>query len=237
MGPDGTLTAARGSAANISTTLRSTNAQPYATSATGRARSGESAPTTLAAAPASMRGGKSGTATRFASGETSDTRPNAAATTGSVGALAARVVASPSRSGPGKGARRAASGACQSTRPAVAAADSTNPRSAIAAGSANSIAVTATHSAFAVAARRPEARPHDATDAMSAARITLGARPTRTLYSTIAPTVATAHAVGRARPRSASATAVPTSVMLNPEIASRCVVPLTANAFARSREM
>ncbi len=225
-----------GSAANVSTTIRRASAHPYATRATGRPRSIESAPSALAAAPAIISGGNSGTATRFAIGETSDTRPNAAATTGSVGALAASVVASPSRSAPGRIAKRAASGACHSTRPAVAVAESTKPRSAIAAGSAKSMAVTATQSAFAVAARRPEASPTDATDAISAARMTLGARPTSRLYATIAATVATARVVGRARPRSAMATAVPTSVMLKPEIASRCVVPLTANAYARSAE-
>src|SRR6266481_3909925 len=213
-GPDGTLTAASGSPAKDSTTTRSARAHPYATSATGCARSSDSAPTTLVSAPASISGGKSGTATRFATGEINDTRPNAAATTGNVGALAASVVARPSRSAPGKRANRAASGACHSTRPAVAVAESRKPRSPIAAGSAKSIAVTATQSAFAVAARRPEARPHDATDAMTAARITLGASPTSRLYDTIAATVATARTAGRARPRSASATAVPTSVML-----------------------
>ena len=44
-----------------------------------------------------------------------------------------------------------------------------------------------------------------------------------------------ATARGARRPRRPSATALATSVMLNPETASRCAVPLRANASARSR--
>src|SRR5436309_3260758 len=45
------------------------------------------------------------------------------------------------------------------------------------------IVATARARALSVAGRRPNARPRDATTAMTAARATLGARPTRTLYA------------------------------------------------------
>src|SRR5213082_696473 len=95
-----------------------------------------------------------------------------------------------------------------------------------------SIAVTAAQSAFAVAARRPLTMPHVATADMSAARNTLGPRPTRRLYASTAMTAMTARTIGLARPRRASDTPVATRVMLKPEIASRWVVPVAANAAA-----
>src|SRR5438132_4329570 len=93
---------------------------------------------------------------------------------------------------------------------------------------------TASARALSVAARRPKARPRDATTAMTAARATLGASPTRTLYVRTHATVSDAVIAGRTRPRATSATAVATRVMLNPDIARRCDVPLRANAVARS---
>src|SRR2546430_4373376 len=95
-----------------------------------------------------------------------------------------------------------------------------------------SIAVTAAQSAFAVAARRPLTMPHVATADISAARNTLGPSPTRRLYARTAMTAMTARTIGLVRPRSARDTPAATRVMLNPELASRCAVPLAANAAA-----
>ena len=100
--PAGTVNEARGTAANVSTPVRSANAEAHASKAIGRAASSHSAPITLVAAPASISNGKLGTHTRFASGEMSDSRPKAPAMTGSVGAVAAIVVDRPSRSGDGR---------------------------------------------------------------------------------------------------------------------------------------
>src|SRR5437867_12243279 len=89
--------------------------------------------------------------------------------------------------------------------------------SPIADASIPTIVATASASALSVAGRRPKARPTDATTAMTAARATLGARPTRTLYASTHETVRDAVTAGRTRPRASSATAVATRVMLNPE--------------------
>src|SRR5207248_4639536 len=96
------------------------------------------------------------------------------------------------------------------------------------------IVATASASALSVAGRRPNARPRDATTAMTAARATLGARPTRTLYASTQAIVIAAVTAGGTRPRATSATAVATRVMLKPDIARRCDVPLRAKALARS---
>src|SRR2546423_13959619 len=96
------------------------------------------------------------------------------------------------------------------------------------------ITATASARALSVAGRRPNARPSDATTAITAARATLGASPTRTLYDRTHATVIAAVIAGRTRPRATMATAVATRVMLKPEIARRCDVPLRADALARS---
>jgi len=233
-GPSGTASDASGSAADVSTTSRSVNASAYASRAGTFATSGETVPSTAVAAPASISGGKSGTATRFARGETSDTRPKTAAMIGMVGSVAASVVASPWRIAPGSDPRRREIGSPRYSRPAVAVADSRNPTSPIADASIPTIVATASASALSVAGRRPKARPSDATTAMTAARATLGASPTRTLYARTHETVSEAVIAGRVRPRATSATAVATRVMLKPDIASRCDVPLRAKAVARS---
>src|SRR6266511_6164736 len=98
-GPLWTVTDARGTAAATSTTRRSASALAYAAIASGHAADWRTAPTTAVAAPNAMIGAKSGTATRFASGETSETRPKTAATIGIVGADAAIVAARPSAIG------------------------------------------------------------------------------------------------------------------------------------------
>ena len=116
----------------------------------------------------------------------------------------------------------------------MAVADSRNPTSPIADASMPTIVATASASALSVAARRPKARPSDATTAITAARATLGASPTRTLYARTHKMVSEAVIAGRTRPRATSATAVATRVMLKPDIASRCDVPLRAKAVARS---
>src|SRR5260221_14505222 len=122
-GPAGTVRDARGIPAKNSMPARRPNADAHATTATGRAASSQTAPRRLVAAPARMSSGKIGTQTRFASGETSDTRPNAPATTGSGGAVAASVVASPWRVGAGTASGRSVLPACQRTSPAVARAE------------------------------------------------------------------------------------------------------------------
>ena len=112
------------------------------------------------------------------------------------------------------GAKTRRQRACHSTSPAVAAADRRNPRPR-SPRIGEQHAVTATHSAFAVAARRPEARPHDATEAMSAARITLGASPTSTLYVTMRRRSPLHAPPTRARPQRERDRGA-TSVMLKP---------------------
>src|SRR2546423_15675825 len=93
---------------------------------------------------------------------------------------------------------------------------------------------TASASALAVAGRRPNARPSDATTAMTAARATLGASPTKMLYARTQDTVIKAVIVGPRRPRARSPTAAARRVMLKPDIAGRREVPVRADAAARS---
>ena len=150
-------------------------------SAGTRARSVERVPTTAVAAPASISGANKGTAARFARGDTSEMRPNTAAMIGSVGTVAAIVVARPSRIAFGTRPSLAESGSPRKSRPAVAPAESRKPTSPIAEASTASIRAIARASAFTVAARRPKATPAAATLAISAARNTLGASPTSTL--------------------------------------------------------
>lgn len=236
-GPAGTATEASGSAAISSTHRRSAVALAYAAWASGHAALSLSAPIAAVAAPNARIGTKSGTATRFATGDTSEMRPKTAATIGMVGADAAIVAARPSRTGAGSADRLAASGRSHATSPAVAATLRMKPTSSTANGSMTSIARTAAASAFAASPRRPMARARAPTLAMSAARPTLGAGPTSRLYIATAATVVVATASAGTRPRRPNATAVATSVMLKPEIARRCVVPVAANASRRSRPM
>src|SRR5438477_5497713 len=182
-GPSGTASDARGKLAEVSTTSRSRNARAYARRAGSCASSPDTMPSPAVAAPANMRGGNSGTAKRFASGDTSDTRPNTAAMIGMVGTVAASVVARPGRIAAGRNASRPEIGSPRYRRPAVAVADRRNPTSPIADASMLTIVATASASALSVAGRRPNASPRDATTAITAARATLGASPTRTLYA------------------------------------------------------
>ena len=150
-------------------------------SANGRARSTDTAPAAIVATLVAMSAGKSGTAMRFASGETSEMRPKMPATIGSVGSVAASVAASPSPAGDGTHARRLASGAWNARSPAVAPALSRKLASPMVAGSTASMTAIAAQRPFAAAARRPRARPSDVIPAMTALRTTLAPSPTRRL--------------------------------------------------------
>src|SRR5439155_3204204 len=103
-GPAGTEREASGRAAKNSTAPRRAVVDAHARSDTGRAISSERAPEIAVAAPESIKSGNSGTQTRFAGSDTSEIRPNAPATIGIVGSVAASVVAMPSRNTPGRNA-------------------------------------------------------------------------------------------------------------------------------------
>ena len=180
-GPRGTSIAARGSAADTSTIVRSAAASTYATRANGRAASIEAAPTATVTTLVTIRNGNSGTAMTFATGDTSEIRPKIPATIGSVGTVAARVVARPSPTIGGSPRSRAAIGDWNASRPPVAAALSRKPASPRVVGSSTSITAIAAHSPLAAAARRPSARPSAVTAAMIALRRTLAPRPTSRL--------------------------------------------------------
>src|SRR5687768_2877522 len=139
---------------------------------------GESVPSAAVAMPRPRSGGKSGTAARFASGETSEMRPKTAATIGIVGRLAASVVAMPSRATDGRRWSLAARGAWNASSPAVALTLSWKPIAVAMPGSSATSTQTDRQSAFAPADVRPSASPSDATSAMTPARSTLGDGPT-----------------------------------------------------------
>src|SRR5438105_1438971 len=178
-------------------------------------------PSPAVAAPANMRGGNSGTAKRFASGDTSDTRRTTAAMLGMVGTVAASVVARPGRIAAGRNASRSEIGSPRYRRPAVAVADRRNPTSPIADASMLTIVATASASALSVAGRRPNASPRDATTAITAARATLGASPTRTLYASTHATVIPAVIAGRTGPRASGAIWTASAIRTAPAAAGR----------------
>ncbi len=130
--------------------------------AAGRPATGARPPAS-ATAPAAIAGATIGATTRFTAGETSETRPNPARTSGSVAACAASETPSVSASHgwtvrPRIVRRRSVSGVPQAMSPAVAADESRNPGSLTAAGSATSIASTAHARAVAAAVARPDSR-------------------------------------------------------------------------------
>ena len=104
--PGGRVTAANGSAAaartiNTITCRTSQPGSPAIVARTGGAPSIARPPASIATRPPSIAAGTSGTTARLTTGETSDSRPNVARTSGSVAAWAASEIPRPSASQPG----------------------------------------------------------------------------------------------------------------------------------------
>jgi len=97
---------------------------------------------------------------------------------GTVGTLAASVVARPSRRIDGRRPSRSEIGTWSAMSPAVAATLSWKPIDVALPASSARRAATARQSAFAPSDGRPRASPSEATSAMTPARSTLGEGPT-----------------------------------------------------------
>ncbi len=142
-------------------------------------------PATKASAPAAMVGGTSGTATRFAAGAMTASRPKVSSAIGRVAAWAESETPRLSRSAPGIRGARAASqavrGVAQATSPAVAAADSWNPTSVTVAGSTRIMTATAQPSPTMTRDPLPLSMAPRATPAITAARTTDGDAPAKTV--------------------------------------------------------
>ncbi len=181
-------------------------------------------PPASASSPAAIAGATSGTTARLTAGATTERRPKASRTIGSVAACAAsetpRLSASQARIRPGWGpSSRAASGAAQAIKPAVAALDSWNPASTASPGSTMSNRNTAQPSAVAARAGRALSRARSTTPAIAAARSTAAEAPANAVYAPIATAMSTARRRRRSRPPKAP-TAPPTIAMFHPEIAT-----------------
>ena len=149
-----------------------------------------------ASTPPTIATGTSGTTARFTTGDTSDSRPNVATTSGSVAACAASEI--PRLSASQRGTRpppsppsHAPIGFAHASSPAVASTERRKPASPISAGSTSSSSTAAAPSAAAARPARPDSRASSTTPAMTAARTTDGDPPAAITYATTVPSTAT----------------------------------------------
>ena len=220
--PEGTGTAAAGSAAPVSATRNSHHSSGPVNRMNNRAADGHTGHRAAAAVPSSVIGGMTTATARLASTPTKLSRPEMAATNGAVTNCAASAMQMPSASGFGtpRAVSRADQAGARTTSAAVADTDRANPTSTASCGAAIISAMTLADNTGMAWRRRPESTANKAIAPITAARSTLALGCTTTTNKTSAP-AATVTAGRGPITRAHNSTAPQTIVTLAPDTAVR----------------